>query len=235
MKRWKYVRAALSQAGYTTTESAKGVVLDKIDVVDDNYYVYYTDENGDYVRSRYGDVNSPIIVNPTTETIHITSTVNYLAGISGYTTNIQVKNENNVDVTTSHTTYTTSHSNVVTVSKTGLLTAVASGTSLITAYHNGTATASTSITVGPFVDTLSHNPATATITSAGTYTANHWVNSLGQSIPVTQLTLTLSASPKGTIDASGLFTANATGTTTVTATDKVKTSVSGTIVITTTH
>jgi hypothetical protein len=227
IKKWKLVRIMLGNVGYTTIDSARNI---NITDIDSDGYIYYTDENNDNVKALY-DSTEPIIVNPSLDTISFTSHVNYLAGTSGYTTTLQVKNDNLIDVT-NKTHFVSSNTRIVSVNG-AVLTAVASGTCNITATHDTTATATTSITVGPFVDTLSHDPSTESIPSDGTYNAVNWVNSLGQIIPVSQLTLTLSENPFGTIDANGLFTANGVGTTTITATDKVKTRVSGTLVIST--
>ena len=163
MKRWKLVRTMLSNVGYTTLDSVSNISITDID---SDGYIYYTDENGDRVKALYNST-SPIIVDPTTDTISFTSSVNYLAGVSGYTTTLQVKNDYLVDVT-HETTFVSSNPSVVSVSG-AILTAVASGTSTITATHYTTATATTSITVGQYNTTISASGGTIDPTGSGAF------------------------------------------------------------------
>jgi hypothetical protein len=226
MKRWKFIRTMLSNVGYTTIDSVSDIVITNID---SNGYIYYTDENGNAVKALYNST-TPIVVNSDTTSIFFETSL-YLAGSSAYTYAYSVTNQDGLLVN-SETTFTSNNSNIVATGATGTLTAVASGTTTINVVHNDGPSGVTSVTVGPFVDTLSHNPSAITMTTAETYTANQWINSLGQSIPVSQLTLTAT---NGTISVAGLFTYTATGTTIITATDKVKTSVSGILTVTTTN
>jgi len=225
MKKWKLIRTMLSNVGYSTIDSVSDIVITNID---SDGYIYYTDEHGNAVKALYNST-TPIVVNSDTTSISFATSL-YLAGSSAYTYAYAVTNQDGLLVT-SETTFTSNNPAIVATGATGTLTAVASGTTTINVVHNDGPSGVTSVTVGPFVDTLRHNPSATTMTTAATYTANIWINSLGQSIPVSQLTL---SATNGTINAAGVFAYTSTGTTIITATDKIKTSVSGTLTVTTT-
>lgn len=170
-KKWKEFRSILAHVGYTTVESASGVVLTNIVYENNNWYFYYTDQFSNQVKATY-DTTVPIVVNSDTQELTISIGASYLAGISGYTTTVQITNENNLDVT-SECTFTPSNMGVYTGGTYGqLLTALASGTTIISIVHedydpviNPGASATTSVTVGQFNAVI--NPSGGTLDTDG--------------------------------------------------------------------
>lgn len=159
-KKWKVIRQTLAGVGYTSITSVADITITSMDA---DGTLYYTDENGDAVKVLYPS-STPIVVDPTTDTIHFSSATIYLAGLSGYTSTIQVLNDTDVDIT-AHCTYSDIDTGITTLVGT-TLTAVASGTTSLKATHYSTSTGSTSIVVGQVNTVLS--PMGGTLDGAGT-------------------------------------------------------------------
>ena len=136
-KRWKYIRAALAQAGYTTIGSADGITIDSID---NDGYVHYFLEDGSEVKARY-DVNLGLAVE--TDTIEI-----FVGDVTAMdvddTQQIIVTNEDGVNVN-SECTFTSSDTDKIIVDSDGLMTAVSIGIALVDVEHNDSPIASTRV------------------------------------------------------------------------------------------
>jgi len=175
MKRWKFIRKTLASVGYTTIESVKDIV---VDAMDEYNYVYYTDQNGDYVKATYNST-IPIVVNSETENIYFDGNV-YLAsrlGTSGWTYTYVVTNENGLDVT-SEIRFTSGNENIVITGGTNgrVLTAVASGETTVSLYHedwdevtNPTASGETAVVVGQLNTNLFASAGTLDPTGTGAF------------------------------------------------------------------
>ena len=146
-KRWKVIRQTLAGVGYTSISSVADITITSIDA---DGTLYYTDEFGDAVKVLYPS-DTPIVVNSDTHSITLTIPHVYLAGVSGYTTAVSVVNEHNLDVR-SECTFRTASDLIVSTGGTynATLTAVATGSTLLTVRHNDGATISgtSTITVG---------------------------------------------------------------------------------------
>ena len=112
---------------------------------------------------------------------------------------------------------------VGTIDSAGVFTALAAGTTTITATNgiggtvSGTASVTVTAPVTPVLTTITVSPSTASLTVNGTQTFTATaLDQLGHAIPST-FTWVSSNTTVGTIDASGKFTALSAGTTTITA------------------
>jgi len=130
-------------------------------------------------------------------------------------------------------TWTSSNTTVGTIDANGLFTAKAVGTTTVNA-TNGSVSGTASVTVleAPALTTITVSPSTATLYVGGTqqFTATA-KDQYGNVLPNIIFTWTSSNTTVGTIDANGLFTAKAVGTTTVKA-ENVTTGVNGTAQVT---
>lgn len=146
-KNWKNIRAALASVGYTSIASAADITITSMDA---DGTLYYTDENGNAVSILYPSA-TPIVVNSDTTTITVTVPSIYLAGVSGYTTTAYVNNQDGLLVTP-ESTFSTGNRFIFSTGGTygQTLTAVGTGSTLLTVVHNDGATISgtTTITVG---------------------------------------------------------------------------------------
>ena len=111
-------------------------------------------------------------------------------------------------------TWTSSNANVATVSATGVVTAVAPGTAIITARtaNNLTATVTVTVTAVPTNITLSPSPLTLTAGAAQALTAN-----LQPANAATTITWTSSNANVATVSATGVVTAQGLGSAIITA------------------
>ena len=148
---------------------------------------------------------SDMTLSPATSTILIGATQQFVINMATTSTS------------TATSTWASSNNNVATVDQNGLATALAIGTTTITA-TNGTSTASAILTVNPLV-TINISPATSTIVVGAT-----------QQFTVTMLASTTATSTwsssninVATIDSNGLATGKAVGTTTITVTNGTST------------
>ena len=169
-KRWSYIRAAFVEAGFTSREELNGFTIDSItEVGTDGYYVYYTDVEGDKWRAKFGDTNSPIIVNSYTTSISFSPTTLYIGGVSAYTAAIAVKNQDNVTVTFETYCRTSDATKFTTGGTYGeTLTAIGVGTATLSAYHNDGPSATTTITVGMVNSLIKPSGGTIQGASSGT-------------------------------------------------------------------
>ena len=121
----------------------------------------------------------------------------------------------------SRATWTSSAPGVATVDSLGVVTAQAAGTATITATASGiSGTASITVNAGPTLSSISLDPASATLNVGQTVditsTAN-WSNGTSSVPWDSYLTWTSSAPSVATVNAGGVVTALAAGTTTITA------------------
>jgi len=172
-KRWKLIRTMLANVGYTSIESAADITIQSIDA---DGWITYLDQNGDQVKAQYNST-IPIVVDSDTETIIFDSQI-YLAGLSAATYTYAVTNENGLDVT-SEITFTSTDATIATTGGTNgrVITAVQSGTTTVTLYHEDwissatTALASgqTNVIVGVLGTGLVFSPTALTMLTGSTY------------------------------------------------------------------
>jgi len=211
-KRWKYIRAALSKAGYTSVASAANIDITSIDA---DGYVYYTNEYGDTVKAKW-DVTSPIEAG--TDYIVFTQSTYYLGGLSAYTATIRVNNELSTEVTNA-CTFTNLNTAVATRSG-AVITAVHSGTTVLSATTNVTSTATTNIVVGQFNSVLTPGSSTLQVTANTTayaLTGVSLTNQLGTSVSRTtaKLYYSVDGGAGAIINANTTKTWTATGSSTL--------------------
>lgn len=141
-KHWKLIRASIANA------NDPGLHPNDITVtgMDADGTVYWTDQNGDAVKVLYPST-TPVVVDSDTATLTIATS--YLAGVSAYTYQYAITNENSLDVT-AECTFTHDGTVVSTGATIGLLTATASGTTTVNIIHNDGPSGTSSVTVGQY-------------------------------------------------------------------------------------
>ena len=163
-----------------------------------------------------------VTVSPATASMIVGQTVQLTATLKDASGNV---------LTGRTVTWTSSNGGAATVNGTGLVTAVAAGTAIITAACEGKSSTST-VTVNPPVASVSVTPATLSLTVAqtGQLTATPR-DASGNPLSGRVVAWTTNIAAVATVNSTGLVTAQGAGTATVTATSEGK---SGTAAITVT-
>lgn len=139
MKRQKYVKVVLAEQYSVIPTSVQSISLDN-----DGLYTYLN-ENGDIVSaSALDEVTGTTLVD--SDTTSITGETSVTIAATGDTYQIEVENEDAQDVTF-ECTFVSGTPATATVSATGLVTAVASGSTIITITHADGPTGTLTVTV----------------------------------------------------------------------------------------
>jgi hypothetical protein len=238
MKRRNYIRRILYNNGYTSNPNNEymldfsghsyAVTAFTYDLIDTDGYLIYTDPDGNVLKARY-DTTTPIAYNTITTTISFASTVN-IAGQNPYTYQFAIINQQAFNVT-NECSFTSSVPTKATAASTGLITAVASGTTTISIVHNDGPSGTSSITVGqvntslnPLGGTIANSSSTFSVSTGTTYYLPTGVtikNNNSQPVTISTATLvyTWGNTNLGTITGYNLTTLALTGSTTLTITD----------------
>lgn len=194
------IRTLTRDSFYVNNEQLSGITA--IESLDENLYFHYIkNTSGHYKLSGDTDTTASGIIFEDTVTTSIVVTPSISYKYSGQTIQLVVVNQDNIDVIT-ECIFASSNTGVTTVSSTGLITAIATGTTVTTVTHNDGSTGTETVTVyytGPM--TLSG----ATSGTTGT-TVQYTLTSTPTGVNIAALATWTSSITGVTISSAGLAT-----------------------------